>query len=152
MWVPLDPVEQEDSLRVVVGSHRWGQLFKPIQFATTVDDVYARTRSPASLEKMVEVDAHPEKYPTTSWAVTPGDCVVFHPCTIHGNRGNRSAGRARRLSMRWTAEDAYYDEGVYPWAGLRPDHGLRAGEVIHGAKFPLVWTRAAGLLHEQIGP
>lgn len=148
-WIPLDPVEEADSLRVVVGSHQWGRLFKPVQFSTAVDDMYARTRAPARLEKMVEVDAEPDRYPTMAWAVKPGDCVVFHPCTIHGNRGNRSAGRARRLSMRWTAEDAYYDAGAYPWVGLRPDHGLNDGEPIRGPKFPLVWTRAEGPVHEN---
>jgi ectoine hydroxylase-related dioxygenase (phytanoyl-CoA dioxygenase family) len=151
MWIPLDRVEEADSLRVVVGSHRWGRLFRPVQFSTAVDDVYARARSPAKLEKMVDIDAEPDKYLTTAWAMNPGDCVVFHPCTIHGNRGNRSGGRARRLSMRWTAEDAYYDEGAYPWEGLRPDHGLHADEPIRGSKFPLVWTRARGLLHEPTG-
>jgi ectoine hydroxylase-related dioxygenase (phytanoyl-CoA dioxygenase family) len=120
-----------------------------VQFSKTADDLYARSRSPVKLETMVDVDADPVRYSTLAWAMKPGDCIVFHPCTIHGNRGNRSPGRARRLSLRWTAEDAYYDEGAYPWAGLRLDHGLRAGEPIGGPKFPLVWTKAQGLLRAK---
>lgn len=146
MWIPLDAVAETDSLRFVPGSHLWGRLFHPTNFSTTGSGLYARTAASSNLEPMIDVDSDPEKYPTVAWAVQPGDCVVFHPCTIHGNRGNHSTGRARRLSLRWTAEDVVYVAGARPWPGLPRDHGLRDGHRIHGSKFPLVWTRANGLV------
>ena len=29
IWVPLDPVDEESSLELVRGSHRWGRWFEP---------------------------------------------------------------------------------------------------------------------------
>jgi ectoine hydroxylase-related dioxygenase (phytanoyl-CoA dioxygenase family) len=146
MWIPLDPVMQSDSLNFVAGSHLWGRLFSPTTFSASGDDNYGGYSSPAALEKMIDLDADLDKYVILNWKLQPGDCIVFHPCTIHGNNGNHSVGRARRLSMRWGAEDLFYDREAYPWVGLRDDHGLRSGDRVVGPKFPLVWTAAAGLI------
>jgi ectoine hydroxylase-related dioxygenase (phytanoyl-CoA dioxygenase family) len=146
MWIPLDPVIESDSLNFVAGSHLWGRLFRPTSFSASNDDAYGGDDPPAGLEKMIDIDADLEKYTILSWELQPGDCIVFHPCAIHGNNGNQSAGRARRLSMRWAAEDLIYDAAAYPWVGLRDDHGLSTGDRVRGPKFPLVWTAAAGLI------
>ena len=146
MWIPLDPVMQFDSLNFVAGSHLWGRLFSPTAFSESNNDAYGGLGSPAGLEKMIDIDADLKKYAILNWGMQPGDCIVFHPCAIHGNSGNQSGGRARRISMRWAAEDVFYDESAYPWVGLRDDHGLRTGDRVLGAKFPLVWTAATGLI------
>ena len=39
-----------------------------------------------------------ERYPVLSWGMEVGDCVVFHPSALHGNLGNRSARRSRRIA------------------------------------------------------
>jgi ectoine hydroxylase-related dioxygenase (phytanoyl-CoA dioxygenase family) len=147
MWIPLDPVAVIDSLRFVRGSHRWSRLFHPQNFSAGGTGLYAPTDASAALEPMVEIDAAPDRYSVIEWAMQPGDCAVFHPCMIHGNRGNRSAHRARRMSLRFIAEDVIYVEGARPWPGLPIGHGLANREQVHGAKFPLVWTRSGGLVH-----
>jgi ectoine hydroxylase-related dioxygenase (phytanoyl-CoA dioxygenase family) len=145
MWIPLDPVPERDSLLLVCGSHRWGRLFRPANFSASGNDRYAAAEQVPSLEKMIDIDGTPDRYTILGWAMEPGDCIVFHPSTIHGNKGNSSGARARRLSMRWAAEDVYFDPTVYPWEGFRSDHGLRPGELVRGAKYPLVWSASRGL-------
>jgi len=146
-WVPLDPHAAGDSLRIVAGSHAWGKLFAPESF-TGAGGTFDAKRYEARLEQVPDIDGEPERYRILAWAVEPGDCIVFHPRALHGNSGNRSPGRARRLSLRWASENATYDKGVLPWATFVPDHGLAHGERIIGRKFPLVWTYKAGLLAE----
>jgi ectoine hydroxylase-related dioxygenase (phytanoyl-CoA dioxygenase family) len=99
---------------------------------------------------MIDIDGTPDQYTLLGWAMGPGDCIVFHPSAIHGNRGNRSDARVRRLSMRWAAEDVYFDPTIYPWQGFRSDHGLRLGERVRGPKYSLVWTASVGLTGRTI--
>ena len=34
IWMPVDPVSLESSVKFVAGSHRWGKWFHPRKFAT----------------------------------------------------------------------------------------------------------------------
>ena len=34
LWIPIDPVPKENSVRFVRGSHAWGKWFTPRKFAT----------------------------------------------------------------------------------------------------------------------
>jgi ectoine hydroxylase-related dioxygenase (phytanoyl-CoA dioxygenase family) len=145
MWIPLDRVARADSLLLVAGSHRWGRLFRPANFSATGSGLYGAAESRPDLEPMVDIDGQPAEYTVLSWDMDPGDCIVFHPCTIHGNRGNSSGARVRRLSLRWGAQDLYFDPTAYPWEGFRSDSGLRPGDRVSGPKFPLVWTASQGL-------
>jgi ectoine hydroxylase-related dioxygenase (phytanoyl-CoA dioxygenase family) len=147
-WIPLDPHAAEDSLRIVAGSHGWGKLFTPKSFAGE-GGAFDVKQAQSPLEPVPDIEGDPARYRVLAWAMEPGDCLVFHPRALHGNSGNRSAHRARRLSLRWVSETATYDQGVLPWATFVPEHGLAHGERIIGRKFPLVWTRAAGLVAEQ---
>jgi len=143
-WVPLNPVAAADSLRVVAGSHASGRLYLPQDFTGGggLFDVDPRT---AALPPVPDIEADPQRYPVLAWDMEPGDCLVFHPCALHGNAGNRAPHRSRRLSLRWAAESARFVEKPLPWATFVPDHGLKHGQQIAGQKFPLVWTRATGL-------
>jgi ectoine hydroxylase-related dioxygenase (phytanoyl-CoA dioxygenase family) len=139
-WIPLDPVAAVDSLRFVRGSHASGRLFTPKSFT----EGYGRfdiDQRHSPIEALPDIDADPEKYPVIAWDMEVGDCVVFHPRTIHGNLGNRSSHRSRRIALRWVAEDAIYDEKVFPWATFAPNHGLTKGQRVIGEKFPRVWRK-----------
>lgn len=143
-WIPLDPVARADSLLIVAGSHAWGRLYMPQSF-TGRGGMFDVDPAASPLPPVPDIDGEPEKYRILGWAMEPGDCLVFHPRALHGNAGNRSSRRARRLSMRFVSESATYARKALPWAAFVPDHGLADGERIIGAKFPLVWRRRAGL-------
>jgi ectoine hydroxylase-related dioxygenase (phytanoyl-CoA dioxygenase family) len=139
-WIPLDPVAAADSLRFVQGSHASGRLFTPKSFTEGYGRFeIAPTASP--IEEVPDIDADPATYKVLSWDLEVGDCVVFHPRTLHNNLGNRSTRRSRRIALRWVAEDAVYDEKVFPWATFAPGHDLKKGQRVIGPKFPRVWTR-----------
>jgi ectoine hydroxylase-related dioxygenase (phytanoyl-CoA dioxygenase family) len=144
-WIPLDHVERDDCLELVAQSHLLGQLFTPTSFSTQ-DTKYFVDPKQSPLQDVPDIDGHPERYKIMGWEMDPGDIIVFDARTLHCNRGNRSKQRARRISMRWIAENAMYDKNVYPWTTptLIEGHGIRPGERLTGELFPLVWTKTRG--------
>lgn len=139
VWIPLDPVPRDSTLEFVAGSHRSGSLYTPVNLGGQATYHVDERRSP--LMPIPDIDARPDLYRVIGWDLELGDCLVFHSRTIHGNKGNRSTRRSRRAQMRFAAEDAYFDQGVFPWASLIENHGLKNGELLRGTKFPMVWKR-----------
>jgi hypothetical protein len=72
-WMPLDPVPRETSLRIVKGSHRWDKLVRPVAWLTDADFYQADD----DYMDLPDVDGQPERYEILSWALQPGDAVLF---------------------------------------------------------------------------
>jgi hypothetical protein len=118
-------------LEFIAGSHRWEKRWKPIGVGGVVI-------SDEPLEALPDIDAERDKYDIVSWAVEPGDALLFHARTVHGARGNRSANRGRRaLTTRWCGDDVVYR----PISGQMPlmwSHGLQPGDSLSGRLFPQI--------------
>jgi ectoine hydroxylase-related dioxygenase (phytanoyl-CoA dioxygenase family) len=139
VWIPLDPVSRSNTLEFVAGSHASGTLYTPMNLGGNA--TYHVDSGLSPLLPIPNIDADPTTYPVIGWELELGDCLVFHPRTIHGNKGNLSDRRSRRAQMRFAAEDAYFDQGVFPWASLVEGHGLQKGDLLRGPKFPRAWER-----------
>jgi len=113
MWTNLDPVERAYSLEFVRGSHR-GPLYNPTAF--NADDVAANLFDPDVWPQLPDIDADRDRWPIVSWAMQPGDVVVFHPATLHGGAPTRAGTRRRTLSLRFFGDDA--------WCAARPHDGM----------------------------
>jgi ectoine hydroxylase-related dioxygenase (phytanoyl-CoA dioxygenase family) len=143
IWMPLDPVPVESSLQFVKGSHAQGPLYIPRKFATQknyqLKDESDLTGLAGFENVPDDIDARPDKYEILSWALEPGDCVVFYGATLHGAAGNVSLDRSRRaFSTRWFGEEARFVER--PWALSPPfTGGLQVGEGMGCELFPVVW-------------
>ena len=142
IWMPLDPVLEETSLRFVKGSHAWNRWFVPRKFAT--EGNYERVEgrpAPRLFEDVPDIKGRPEDFEILSWALDPGDCVVFHGLTLHGAAGNLSKSTSRRvLSTRWVGDDALFAER--PWEVSPPiTGGLQPGDAMACDTFPVVWSR-----------
>jgi ectoine hydroxylase-related dioxygenase (phytanoyl-CoA dioxygenase family) len=133
VWLALDAVTMDSgAVEYVRGSHRWGKWYVPKHFGGQAG--YAG----AVGEVIPDIDAMRGAHEFLAWDMAPGDCIVFHALAVHGSGGNRSNDRRRRgLSTRWLGEDVRYDgrPGTYPF----PDVGLRDGDVLDGAQYPVVW-------------
>ena len=105
-WIPLDTVTEEVCLELVRGSHRWGRWFSP-ELTRKGQDLYHAVER--RFERLPDIQAAREDYDIVSWAMQPGDCIVFHALTVHGAPGNASEERWRRaVSMFWMGDDAVY--------------------------------------------
>lgn len=138
VWVALDDAPAASALRVVPGSHRWGRLFAPVEFAASRSTIGA----PGALEPVPDVEDGP--FEVRGWDVAAGDAIALHSRTLHAAGGAPIAGRPfRRLSTRWAAGDARYrDRGPHVasfWSTLQ--HGRVDGDLLACDTFPIVWRR-----------
>jgi ectoine hydroxylase-related dioxygenase (phytanoyl-CoA dioxygenase family) len=132
LWTSVDVVDAESSaLEFVAGSHRWKKRWKPVGVGGVVI-------SNEPLEALPDIDADRSRYDIVSWALEPGDALLFHAQTVHGSRGNRSATTPRRaIATRWCGDDVVYR----PVDGQAPplwDDGLSGGDKLGGAMFPQI--------------
>jgi ectoine hydroxylase-related dioxygenase (phytanoyl-CoA dioxygenase family) len=136
MWMPVDPVPVEFSLRFVAGSHL-GPWLMPRSFM----DQENRWFPEGTLQELPDVDGHPERYRVVSWALEPGDAIFFHMLALHSATG--SASRRRVLSLRFMGDDVVH--APRPWATSPEFPGLKAelapGQPMEHPLFPVVWPR-----------
>jgi ectoine hydroxylase-related dioxygenase (phytanoyl-CoA dioxygenase family) len=133
-WIPLDDVPKETSLQCVAGSHLWGVLHKPKRFDGS--DLYENDSS----VEMPDINADRSRYNIVSWALEPGDAVVFNFRLVHGAAANTGQSRRRRaFSARWVGDDAVFvdrkGKGSPPFSHLT----LKTGDPLDGPDFPVAY-------------
>lgn len=132
LWTSVDPVDASSSaLEFVAGSHKWDKLWKPVGVGGVV-------MSGEDLESLPDINANRADYNILSWALEPGDALLFHARTVHGAQGNKSPNVHRRaITTRWCGDDVIYrplnDQMPMAW-----DHGLQPGDPLGGPIFPQV--------------
>jgi hypothetical protein len=107
VWISFDPVTQADSLEFVRGSHR-----------ATLFNTSAFDPNDESLPRLPDIEADRSRFDIVSWAVEPGDALVFHPAMLHGGAPTHPGGRRRTLTLRFFGRDAVYV--VRPGNGVAP--------------------------------
>lgn len=142
IWVTLDDVAADASLRVVAGSHVSGSLFAPVEFSATGSTLVDHETD--RLEPVPDVDADPTRYPVLSWDLRAGDAVCIDSRTLHATGVSAVPDRQyRRVSTRWAAPDTRYRTRATPTALFWDElsHGLEPGDPIAGDVFPSVSAR-----------
>lgn len=106
VWISFDALPAADSLEFVRGSHRGplynGSAFKP------GDDTHPLHPN-SSLPRLPDIEADRGPFDIASFAVEPGDLVVFHPSTLHGGAATHGGMRRRTLTLRFFGSGAVYD-------------------------------------------
>jgi ectoine hydroxylase-related dioxygenase (phytanoyl-CoA dioxygenase family) len=136
-WIPLDPVDEGNTLRLVLGSHLWPKLLRPKKWAGG-EDFYAN-----DAEFMDLPDIAAGGYRILAPALQPGDCIVFNYRTVHGAGGNPGGGRRRAFSARFVGDDAHFCERPGRTSPPYPGIGQKAGERLREDWFPTVWQAPA---------
>jgi len=134
IWLPLDPVTRETCVEYVAGSHAWPE-FSPYHFADGTP--YEGT----GLSQLPDIEAERERHRIVSFAMEPGDCLVFQAMIVHGAPPNHSSNRRRALATRWTGDDARYCVRPGKVGIPTEDPGLNHGDLMDCERFPLVWSR-----------
>ncbi len=106
-WITFDPVAKSDSLEFVRGSHR-GTLYNGSRFE--LGDDTAPLHPSADLPRLPDIEADRARFDIVSWAVEPGDVILFHPAMLHGGAPTHPGTRRRTLTLRFFGRDAYYDK------------------------------------------
>ena len=140
VWTSLDPVPAETALEFVRGSHKWNKEYqRPAFFQAQYEN-----DDNSKLLPFPDIESNRERYDIVSWAMEPGDCLVFHGMTIHGGSGDLPSSLGRRtVSVQWLGDDARFRDmrGLDdPDIGedLRP-YGLGQGDPVVCEMCPIVW-------------
>ena len=106
VWISFDALGAADSLEFVRGSHR-GVLYNGSRFELGDDTAPLHPGSP--LPRLPDIEADRGRWDIVSWAVEPGDLIVFHPRALHGGAPTHEGMRRRTLTLRFFGRDAVYD-------------------------------------------
>ena len=139
LWIPLDSVSEQTSLKVVKGSHNAGKWYQPTFFAQE------RVLEGAAdlFEPTPDVDANLEDFEILTWALDPGDVIVFHPLSLHGAAGNPAPTRRRALQTVFLGDDCVYGERMVEVEPKIEGHVFAPGDRLDvESVFPAVWPRA----------
>lgn len=120
VWLNLDPVPGDLALEFVRGSHR-GPLFNPTAF--DADEPRAAMFAEGVWPALPDIDAARAAWPIVSWAIEPGDVIIFHMGTLHGGAPTARGGRRRTVSLRFFGDHSYC--AARPEAGVAPDDRLK---------------------------
>lgn len=139
VWITLDDVDVDCSLRVVEGSHANGLTYAPVEFSATTTTI----ESGSTLSPVPAIDDDPDRHPIASWSLRAGDAIALDSRTLHATGTGVPATDFRRVSTRWAAPDTRY-RAVVPGAASFWDtlpHGLSDGDLLACETFPLVARR-----------
>lgn len=139
-WCPLDPVTPATgAVRYARGSHRWGDVYKPNLFVTTM--AIPGTEGP----DVPDVDAlvAAGECEVVTFSTEPGDVVVHDARILHAAGPNTSATvRRRAISVRYCGDDTV--------VRLRPGAPRKAHQAdwVDGTPF----AEVAGTDHPRVAP
>ncbi len=165
-WVALDPIPKTESLELVKGSHLWDSCFMFEQYFTTEKgaetlremqeacrayhgrgEAQSDAAGRLTFKQIPDIENARGDYEILSWAVEPGDCIVFHGMMLHSSSGNPSSADARRFVSRWAEPTAVVGphgdvlKGAVEATGH--DVPLELGTAFGGEMFPLLPEKAA---------
>lgn len=135
LWVPLDSIPEQISLRCISGTHLSTRRFIPNRFVD--DSPYVPEAD--GFETFPSVEEMESLGEIVSCAAEPGDVVAFHFRTLHGAPGTTTHPLRRRVvSYRYVGDDARWI--TRPWKTSPPftPDGLHDGDVLEDPRFPLV--------------
>ncbi|MEM7562716.1 MAG: phytanoyl-CoA dioxygenase family protein [Pseudomonadota bacterium] len=133
-WLPLDPVSQGETLRLVCASHLWPKLVLPVKWIND-SEFYGEQNDQYMSMPAVEDGSHT----ILEWEMEPGDAILFDFRTVHGARGNLQDKRRRAFSMRWVGDDGHYTQRPGKTSPPFPGHGMKQDERLREDWFPVLW-------------
>ena len=129
-WVALDDATVENGcMWMVPGSHRWGDHGR---YLASTPDFKPFHKEPERLPEGAVVEAVP-------FEIRKGQVGYHHCLTWHGSPHNRSEKKRRAIAVHYMPGHVRFEPtGHHP---MEPYVQVKAGEVLAGDSFPLVYRR-----------
>ncbi len=102
-WISFESLNKSESLEFVRGSHR-GTLFDGSKFDPRDDTL--PLYGTGELPRLPDIEKNRPDYDILSFAIEPGDLVIFHPMMLHGGAPTDSGKTRNTLSLRYFGMDA----------------------------------------------
>ena len=133
-WIPLDNVDKENNLQLILGSHKWPKLVRPTKWSNA-ESWYRDDRCFMDLPNVNNFKNNvliPE--------LNLGDAVLFNFKIVHGSSGNKTSNSRRAFSMRFIGDDVRYidreGETSPPFDGIN----LKSGDIMREDWFPKIFN------------
>ena len=132
-WIPLDPITKENSLQILLGSHKLPKLVRPTKWSNNKpwyknDENFMDMPSINTDENILKSE------------MNLGDAILFNFKVLHSSPGNLENIPRRAFSMRFIGDDVtYVDRGGEtspPFKGIN----LKIGAKMREDWFPVVWN------------
>lgn len=131
-WITFDAVAKADSLEFVRGSHK-GPLYNGSRFE--LDDDTAPLHPTSDMPRLPDIEAARDKFDIVSFAVAPGDLVLFHPAMLHGGAPTHPGQRRRTLTLRFFGERSFYDQRPGRAGPRRSGSSMTQGDAFRDESF-----------------
>jgi len=132
-WIPLDPVTKENSLKVLLGSHKFPKLVRPTKWSND-KPWYKDNENFMDMPDITKMEKN-----ILSSKMNIGDAILFNFKVLHSSSGNTEKIPRRAFSMRFIGDDVkYIDRGGEtspPFKGINLHDGAKMRE----DWFPVIW-------------
>jgi len=133
-WIPLDPIKKENSLQVLLGSHKLPKLIRPTKWSNN-QPWYNNDNNFMDMSEVTIFEKNILKS-----EMNLGDAILFNFKVLHSSPGNSENIPRRAFSMRFIGDDVkYIDRGGEtspPFKGI----DLKIGDKMRKDWFPVVWN------------
>lgn len=136
IWIPVEKLAKQVSVEFVAGSHRWPE-HSPRDFHCGTDYGHA------GLPRLRDIDAERDKHRVLAFAMSPGDCLVFHAKTAHGAPGNDGSIPRRAVSIRWAGDDVRHRHRLAAEGHRNVGSEEREGMPLDDVDYPVLWSASA---------
>ena len=131
-WIPLDEVDKENNLKLILGSHRWPKLIRPTKWSNN----QSWYQDDSSFMDLPDLDDFKNNILIPELNI--GDAVLFNFKIVHGSTGNKTSKSRRAFSMRFIGDDVrYINRGGAtspPFDGIN----LKSGDLMREDWFPRI--------------
>ncbi len=133
-WIPLDSISRENSLKILLGSHKLPKLVRPTKWSNN-QPWYRKDNNFMDMPNLKSIKNNifmPE--------MNLGDAILFNFKVLHSSSGNLENIPRRAFSIRFIGDDVKYiersGETSPPFKGIN----LKNGEKMRKDWFPVVWS------------
>ena len=133
-WIPLDPISKDNSLQILLGSHKFPKLVRPTKWSNN-QPWYSDDNNFMDMPDLTTMERNIVKS-----EMNLGDAILFNFKVLHYSPGNSENIPRRAFSMRFIGDDVkYIDRGGEtspPFKGI----DLKIGAKMREDWFPVVWS------------
>ena len=133
-WIPLDNVDKENNLQLILGSHKWPKLVRPTKWSND-QSWYSSDSSFMDLPNISDF-----KNDILIPELNLGDAVLFNFKIVHGSSGNKTSNPRRAFSMRFIGDDVKYINRGGPTSPPFDEINLKNGDALREDWFPVIFN------------
>ncbi len=133
-WIPLDNVDKENNLQLILGSHKWPRLVRPTKWSND-QSWYRNDSSFMDLPNINDI-----KDNILIPKLNLGDAVLFNFKIVHGSSGNKTLKPRRAFSMRFIGDDVRFIDRGAPTSPPFNGINLKSGDMMREDWFPKIFN------------